>query len=142
MHSRITAEKAWRVSQLAGGCFVESKIPSPENAFHKREREQVGVVAWKVLYSRWKRSALRGSGGVPPAAAVQVTFKFTKLVVALLLVRFLASPYINWILLFTAALALRSRGLVIGSREKEEEKEREEKEEEKEEEKNLQIAFV
>ena len=37
---------------------------------------------------------------------------------------------------FTAALALRSRGLVIGSRE---EKEREEKEEE---EKNLQIAFV
>ena len=45
MHSRITAKKAWRVSQLAGGCFVESKIPSPENAFHKREREQVGVVA-------------------------------------------------------------------------------------------------
>ena len=40
---------------------------------------------------------------------------------------------------FTAALALRSRGLVIGSREKEE---REEKErEEKEEEKNLQIAI-
>ena len=41
---------------------------------------------------------------------------------------------------FTAALALRSRGLVIGSREKEEreEKEREEKEEE---EKNLQIAI-
>ena len=37
---------------------------------------------------------------------------------------------------FTAALALRSRGLVIGSREKEEEKEREEKEE-----KNLQIAI-
>ena len=36
---------------------------------------------------------------------------------------------------FTAALALRSRGLVIGSREKEE---REEKEEE---EKNLQIAI-
>ena len=37
---------------------------------------------------------------------------------------------------------MRSRGLVIGSREKErEEKEREEKEEEKEEEKNLQIAF-
>ena len=33
---------------------------------------------------------------------------------------------------------MRSRGLVIGSREKEEEKEREEKEEE---EKNLQIAF-
>ena len=45
MHLRITAEKARRVSQLAGGCFVESKIPSPENAFHKREREQVGVVA-------------------------------------------------------------------------------------------------
>ena len=46
-------------------------------------------------------------------------------------------------LLFTAALALRSRGLVIGSREKEEEeKEREEKEEkEEEEEKNLQIAI-
>ena len=48
--------------------------------------------------------------------------------------------------LFIAALALRSRGLVIGSREKEgekeEEKEREEKErEEKEEEKNLQIAI-
>ena len=38
---------------------------------------------------------------------------------------------------FTAALALRSRGLVIGSRE---EKEKEEKEE-KEEEKNLQIAI-
>ena len=38
-------------------------------------------------------------------------------------------------ILFTAALALRSRGLVIGSREKEEEKEREE------EEKNLQIAI-
>ena len=38
--------------------------------------------------------------------------------------------------IFTAALALRSRGLVIGSREKEE------KEEEKEEEeKNLQIAI-
>ena len=36
----------------------------------------------------------------------------------------------------TAALALRSRGLVIGSREKEE-REREEKEEEK----NLQIAI-
>ena len=40
---------------------------------------------------------------------------------------------------------MRSRVLVIGSREKEreekEEKEREEKEEEKEEEKNLQIAF-
>ena len=44
-------------------------------------------------------------------------------------------------LLFTAALALRSRGLVIGSREKEE-KEREEKEREREEEeKNLQIAI-
>ena len=42
-------------------------------------------------------------------------------------------------ILFTAALALRSRGLVIGSREKEEkEREREEKEEE---EKNLQIAI-
>ena len=42
-------------------------------------------------------------------------------------------------IIFTAALALRSRGLVIGSREKEEEeKEREEKEEE---EKNLQIAI-
>ena len=42
-------------------------------------------------------------------------------------------------MIFTAALALRSRGLVIGSREKEEEeKEREEKEEE---EKNLQIAI-
>ena len=41
--------------------------------------------------------------------------------------------------LFIAALALRSRGLVIGSREKEErEREREEKEEE---EKNLQIAI-
>ena len=38
---------------------------------------------------------------------------------------------------FTAALALRSRGLVIGSREKEEEKEREREEEEK----NLQIAI-
>ena len=35
--------------------------------------------------------------------------------------------------IFTAALALRSRGLVIGSREKEEK--------EKEEEKNLQIAI-
>ena len=47
--------------------------------------------------------------------------------------------------LFTAALALRSRGLVIGSREKEEEKEREreekEREEKEEEEKNLQIAI-
>ena len=39
---------------------------------------------------------------------------------------------------FTAALALRSRGLVIGSRE---EKEKEEKEREREEEKNLQIAI-
>ena len=38
--------------------------------------------------------------------------------------------------LFTAALALRSRGLVIGSREEKEEKERE-----REEEKNLQIAI-
>ena len=46
-------------------------------------------------------------------------------------------------MIFTAALALRSRGLVIGSREKERE-EKEEKEEEKEreeEEKNLQIAI-
>ena len=49
--------------------------------------------------------------------------------------------------LFTAALALLSRGLVIGSREKEEkEREREEKEEKEEkereeEEKNLQIAI-
>ena len=49
-------------------------------------------------------------------------------------------------IVFTAALALPSRGLVIGSREKEE-KEREEKEEkeekerEEEEEKNLQIAI-
>ena len=39
--------------------------------------------------------------------------------------------------IFTAALALRSRGLVIGSREEKEEKEREEEEEEK----NLQIAI-
>ena len=39
--------------------------------------------------------------------------------------------------LFTAALALRSRGLVIGSREKEEK----EREREEEEEKNLQIAI-
>ena len=39
---------------------------------------------------------------------------------------------------FTAALALRSRGLVIGSREKEREEEREE---ETVEEKNLQIAI-
>ena len=38
---------------------------------------------------------------------------------------------------FTAALALRSCGLVIGSGEKEREREREEKEEEK----NLQIAI-
>ena len=46
------------------------------------------------------------------------------------------------LVLITAALALRSRGLVIGSREKEREEEREEKErEEKEEEKNLQIAI-
>ena len=46
---------------------------------------------------------------------------------------------------FYAALALRSRGLVIGSREKEEEKEREREEEKEkereEEEKNLQIAI-
>ena len=41
-------------------------------------------------------------------------------------------------LLFTAALALRSRGLVIGSREKEEEEKEREREEE---EKNLQIAI-
>ena len=41
----------------------------------------------------------------------------------------------NHFKLFTAALALRSRGLVIGSREEKEEKEREE------EEKNLQIAI-
>ena len=39
---------------------------------------------------------------------------------------------------FTAVLTLRSRGLVIGSREKEREEEKEEKEEE---EKNLQIAI-
>ena len=47
--------------------------------------------------------------------------------------------------IFTAALALRSRGLVIGSREKEErereEREREEREREEKEEKNLQIAI-
>ena len=45
--------------------------------------------------------------------------------------------------IFTAALALRSRGLVIGSREKEreEKEEKEEKEREEEEEKNLQIAI-
>ena len=45
---------------------------------------------------------------------------------------------------FTAALALRSRGLVIGSREekKEEKEEKErEREEKEEEEKNLQIAI-
>ena len=42
-------------------------------------------------------------------------------------------------ILFTAALALRSRGLVTGSREKEEEKEKEREREE--EEKNLQIAI-
>ena len=43
---------------------------------------------------------------------------------------------------FTAALALRSRGLVIGSREEKEEKEEKEREEkEREEEKNLQIAI-
>ena len=41
--------------------------------------------------------------------------------------------------LFTTALALRSRGLVIGSMEEKEEKE--EKEREEEEEKNLQIAI-
>ena len=40
-------------------------------------------------------------------------------------------------IIFTAALALRSRGLVIGSREEKEEKEREREEEEK----NLQIAI-
>ena len=44
--------------------------------------------------------------------------------------------------LFTAALALRRRGLVIGSREKEREEEKErEREEKEEEEKNLQIAI-
>ena len=42
---------------------------------------------------------------------------------------------------FTAALALRSRGLVIGSREEREEKEEREREEKEEEEKNLQIAI-
>ena len=41
-------------------------------------------------------------------------------------------------MIFTAALALRSRGLVIGSRE---EKKEEKKEEKEEEEKNLQIAI-
>ena len=54
-------------------------------------------------------------------------------------------PLLKYLNLFTAALALRSRGLVIGSREEQEEKEeKEEKErerEEKEEEKNLQIAI-
>ena len=40
-------------------------------------------------------------------------------------------------MVFTAALALRSRGLVIGSREKEEKEEKEREEEEK----NLQIAI-
>ena len=44
------------------------------------------------------------------------------------------------LIVFTAALALRSRGLVIGSREKERERERE-REEKEEEEKNLQIAI-
>jgi len=45
-------------------------------------------------------------------------------------------------IIFTAALALRSRGLVIGSREKEKKRERErEEKEEEEEEKNLQIAI-
>ena len=49
------------------------------------------------------------------------------------------SIFVVFFIIFTAALALRSRGLVIGSREKEErEREREEKEEE---EKNLQIAI-
>ena len=43
-------------------------------------------------------------------------------------------------IIFTTALALRSRGLVIGSREEKEEK-KEEKEREREEEKNLQIAI-
>ena len=38
-------------------------------------------------------------------------------------------------MIFTAALALRSRGLVIGSREEKEEKEKEEKEEKEEEKK-------
>ena len=46
----------------------------------------------------------------------------------------------NFWTLFTAALALLSRGLVIGSREEKEEKEEKEREEE-EEEKNLQIAI-
>ena len=47
--------------------------------------------------------------------------------------------------IFTAALALRSRGLVIGSREEREREEKEEREREREEkeeeEKNLQIAI-
>ena len=43
--------------------------------------------------------------------------------------------------IFTAALALRSRGLVIGSREKEEKEREREREEKEEEEKNLQIAI-
>ena len=43
--------------------------------------------------------------------------------------------------LFIAALALRSRGLVIGSREKEREEKEEKEREEEEEEKNLQIAI-
>ena len=46
-----------------------------------------------------------------------------------------------WIEFFTAALALRSRGLVIGSREKEKEREEKEEKEREEEEKNLQIAI-
>ena len=47
-----------------------------------------------------------------------------------------------YVQLITAALALRSRGLVIGSREKEEkEREEKEREEKEEEEKNLQIAI-
>ena len=44
-------------------------------------------------------------------------------------------------MLFTAALALRSRGLVVGSREEKKEEKKEEKEREREEEKNLQIAI-
>ena len=52
---------------------------------------------------------------------------------------------ITRLFIFTVALALRSRGLVIGSREKEErereEREREEREREEKEEKNLQIAI-
>ena len=42
---------------------------------------------------------------------------------------------------FTAALALRSRGLVIASREEKEREEKEKEREEGEEEKNLQIAI-